>query len=88
MIANIRRCEWFGMDFEACGNCAHFENDTDVCDDYCPYCNKMHTMEPEYTKECWHPNFWLTKFSSIIDGSDESYDAAQQAYGKAISNYL
>ena len=82
--ANCQTCGYLGS--ESDGGEAGYSNSWATCD------KKGHEryqyLKPfPFKKEqkCWTPNFWASKFSDMIDGTDDSVANAQILFLQSIS---
>lgn len=83
----------FGIDKANCGTCKHLATDSDG-DGYgeFTYCEKrdcisnLKSFPFKTDQKCWKPNFWSSKFTSIINGSNESVDKAFSEFDAALIN--
>lgn len=83
-----------GIDAANCLSCANLGHEDDGGEpEYAtswPVCRKFARYEflkpfPFKTEQkCWQPDFWQSKFTKLIDGSDESVTHAIDEFNKAI----
>lgn len=79
-----------GIQCANCETCAYLGNESDGGEPECsvswPVCEKFERYEhlkpfPFKTEQkCWEPDFWVSKFTDNIDGSDASVDRALNAF--------
>lgn len=82
--------ERLGIKCANCSTCIHLGSDDDGGEpEYSvswPVCNKFERYQylkpfPFKTEQkCWEPEFWASKFTDMINGSDESVNAAIDAF--------
>lgn len=71
-----------GVEPANCKSCIHYSTEFDgdygeiFCGAFClyhdPQRNSDEDILPEHSCIYWYPDFWQTKFTATIDGSDES----------------
>lgn len=79
-----------GIERANCENCANLGSESDGGEpEYSvswPVCHKFERYEhlkpfPFKTEQkCWEPDFWASKFTDMVDGSDTSMDRALNAF--------
>ena len=71
--ANCSTCAYLGSEDD--GNYPEFAVSWPVCELH----DKYQYLKPfpfKTEQKCWTPNFWHSKFTVLIDGTDESVDQA------------
>lgn len=82
-----------GIKCANCSTCMHLGSDSDggepeysVNWQVCYKFDRYHHLKPfpfKTEQKCWEPDFWASKFTEIVNGSDESMDRAIDAFVKA-----
>jgi hypothetical protein len=82
-----------GIDCANCSTCAYICSESDGAEpEYSvswPVCRQFEQYEhlkpfPFKTEQkCWEPGFWHSKFTDLIDGSDESIRKAIAAFAES-----
>lgn len=87
-----------GIEKANCNSCAYLGSECDGGEpEYSqswPVCRKFPLYEylkpfPFRTEQkCWEPNFWHSKFTELIDGSDDSLNSAFGAFNAACEDAI
>lgn len=84
---------------ETC-ECGYAEHDGDHGEIYCGVCCRRikedtghcHVEDADLDiateKDCWEPNFWCSKFTDIIDGTEESMQEASRQFQETVKGVL
>jgi hypothetical protein len=85
-----------GIEKANCSTCANLSSESDGGEpeysESWPVCMKFSRYEflkpfPFKTEQkCWEPEFWHSKFTSIVDGTDESVMKATGAFKEALES--
>jgi hypothetical protein len=80
-----------GVECANCLTCAHLGNEGDgyeyngtwsVCNKFDRY-SYLKPFPFKTEQKCWEPEFWNSKFTKLIDGSDESVSRAIDEFNAA-----